>query len=368
MKVKFLDLRAQYESIKDEIDSAVKRVVESGSYILGENVSAFEREAASCCGVAYCAGVASGTDAILLGLRACGVGPGDSVLTAPFTFTSTVEAILRCGAEPLFCDIEADTFNMDASKIEGALKKNTRAVLPVHLYGHPADMDMIMGIASFRGLKVVEDAAQAFGAEYRGKKAGTCGDAGAFSFFPTKTLGALGDAGMAASADRGIYERIKLLRAHGLAGGECVESGYNSRLDEIQAAVLRVKLKHVDGWIEKRRRAARLYSELLKDSGVSCPVVKDYARHSFNYYVIKCDRRDELRHYLGMEGIATGVYYPKPVYLQKAFAGLGYGAGDFPLAEEAARITLALPIYPEIMPEEQAYAAGKIKTFYGGKR
>ena len=364
MRVKFLDLKAQYGQIKDEIESAVARVMESGSYILGENVSSLEEETAAYCRVKYCAGTASGTDAILLALRACGVSAGDSVITTPFTFTSSVEAIARCGARPVLCDIEPDTFNIAAEKIPGLVKKNTKALLPVHLYGHPADMDPVMRTARERGLMVVEDAAQAFGSEYRGRKAGTIGDAGAFSFFPSKTLGAFGDAGMVSAGDGRVIENVKLLRAHGLKGGECVESGYNSRLDEIQAAVLRVKLKHVHDWINRRRKAAALYGELLGDAPVNLPAEKGYALHSFNYYVIKCERRDELRSYLAGEGVETGVYYPAPAHLQKAFRELGYGEGDFPVAEEAARKVLALPIYPEITPEEQHYAAEKIKDFY----
>jgi dTDP-4-amino-4,6-dideoxygalactose transaminase len=364
LKVKFLDLNAQYESIKDEIVKAVTGVMESGSYILGENVSLLEKEVASFCGAGYCAGAASGTDALLLALRACGVSKGDSVITTPFTFTASVEAIIRAGAEPVFCDIEPDTCNIDALKIEAVLKKNTTALLPVHLYGHPADMDPILGTAEKHGLKVIEDAAQSFGAEYNGRKTGSLGDAGAFSFFPSKTLGAFGDAGMVLAKESAALEKIKLLRAHGLKDGECVEGGYNSRLDEIQAAVLRVKLKHVKDWLGRRRKAAEIYSGLLKDSPVSVPLEKEYAKHSFNYYVIKCESRDELRKALFEGGVETGVYYPVPAHLQKGFRGLGYKKGDFPAAEEAALKTLSLPIYPEITREEQAYAAGRIKHFY----
>jgi dTDP-4-amino-4,6-dideoxygalactose transaminase len=366
LKVKFLDLKAQYESIKDEVESAVKRVLESGGYILGENVSLLEAETAAYCGAKHCAGVASGTDALVLALRACGVSPGDSVITTPFTFTASVEAILRCGAEPVLCDIEPDTFNIDAGKIGERVKGNTKAVLPVHLYGHPADMDAVMRLAAERGLKVVEDAAQAFGAEYKGRKAGTLGDAGAFSFFPSKTLGACGDAGMIASGDEKIHERLKLLRAHGLKDGECVESGYNSRLDEIQAAILRVKLRHVDDWLLRRKIAAELYNELLQKAPVATPSARDYAKHSFNYYVIKCEKRNELRKYLFQNGVETGVYYPAPAHLQKAFRSLGSGEGDFPVAEEAARRVLALPIYPDIDRAQQVYVADMIKYFYTG--
>ncbi len=366
MQVKFLDLAAQYKHLEKDIDRAVKGVLESGVYILGENVSFFESEAAEYCGVDYCAGTASGTDAIVLALMAAGVPARSGVITTPFTFTASIEAIVRAGAEPVLCDIEPDTFNIDVMKIEGYVNKNTSAVLPVHLYGHPADMDAISDIARRRGLKVIEDAAQSFGALYKGKKTGAMGDVGCFSFFPSKTLGAAGDAGMAATCSREIYENLKLLRAHGLRRGECVNSGLNSRLDEIQAAILRVKLRHVDDWLAGRKKAAGYYSEELADSGVSVPEVKEYAVHSFNYYVIKCPDRDELRSSLFSRGIETGVYYPSPAHLHGAFRRLGYGKGDFPAAEELAGRTLALPIYPEITRAQQEYTADMIKKFYGG--
>ncbi|MBI5166149.1 MAG: DegT/DnrJ/EryC1/StrS family aminotransferase [candidate division NC10 bacterium] len=365
MKIPFLDLKAQYQTIRTEIDAAIQKVVESGHYILGENVRALEREVAKYCGCSYAVGVASGTDALHLSLRALGIGPGDEVITTPFTFIGTAEAIIYTGARPVFVDIEPQTFNIDPNRVEDYLKKKPsaishqpsarpKAILPVHLYGQPADMEGIMKLADRYGLKVIEDCAQAIGAEFAQKRVGSFGDAGCLSFYPTKNLAAYGDGGMVVTNDEALYRHIRALRNHGSEGRyDHGEIGYNSRLDELQAAILRVKLRHLEEWTKRRREIASLYTEALPGSGVVTPIEPPDTRGVFHQYTIRIpEGRDRLHQRLGEKGIITMIYYPIPLHLQKAFRGLGYKKGDFPEAERAADEVLSLPIYPELSEEE----------------
>ena len=367
MKVEFIDLKAQHESIREELSPVVERILASGRFILGEEVSKLEEEIASYCGVKYAVGVASGTDALLLSLRASGVGKGCSVITTPFTFVATAEVIIRLGAKVIFCDISPGTFNIDVDKIREKITGDTKVFLPVHLYGHPVAMDSLMRLAEERDITVIEDVAQAFGGEHRGRKLGSFGKAGCLSFFPTKILGACGDGGMVVTDDEEMRDMLVLLRTHGSRGRyNCEVLGYNSRLDEFQAAVLRVKLKKVDDWIAIRRRIAKLYGELLEGTGVTVPLEEEYAKHVYNYYCLRCkDKdRDGLRDYLEARGIHTCTYYPVPLHLQDAFRFLGYGKGDFPVAEKVAEEVLAIPIFPELKDDEIHYAADTIRSFY----
>jgi dTDP-4-amino-4,6-dideoxygalactose transaminase len=349
MAVPQLDLKAQYDSIKDELDAVIARVVKSGRFILGPEVEAFEREIAAYCGAAYAVGVASGTDALELALRACGVDSDDEVITTPFSFIATGEAIVRAGAKPVFIDIEPRTFNIDADKIKPAINAKTKTILPVHLFGQPAAMDKIMTLAEEHNLKVVEDCAQAIGAEFSGRRVGSFGDAGALSFFPSKNLGCLGDGGMVVTNNKEVADRVRLLRAHGQTAKYFSEEfGLNSRLDEIQAAVLRVKLKHLNEWTRLRQKRAAWYNSLLKDSNVQTPYTAPDIGHVYNQYTIRSSCRDELRDQLESKEIGTAVYYPVPFHLQKVFAYLGCQEGGFPEAERACTEALSLPIYPEL--------------------
>ena len=358
MKIPFLDLKAQYQTIKTEIDAAIQRVVDSGHFILGENVRALEREVADYYGCPYAVGVASGTDAIHLSLRALGIGPGDEVITTPFTFIGTAEAIIYTGARPVFVDIDSQTFNIDPNRIEEYLKKKPsarpKAILPVHLYGQPADMEGIMKLADRYGLRVVEDCAQAIGAEFANKRIGGFGDAGCLSFYPTKNLGAYGDGGMVITKNETLYMSLLSLRTHGAGEGyQHQEVGYNSRLDEVQAAILRVKLRYLEEWTKRRREIASLYTEALVGTGVLTPLEPPDTRGVFHQYTIRVPKgRDRLHQKLWEKGIMTMIYYPIPLHLQKAFEGLGYKKGDFPEAERAAEEVLSIPIYPELSEED----------------
>lgn len=365
VKVDFFSLTAQYKAMKDEIDSAVAGVMEKGRFILGEEVSKLEEEIASYCGVKYAVGVASGTDALLLSLRACGVGEGCGVITTPFTFVATVEVVLRLGAKVIFCDICPDTYNIDVDRIPEKATDDVKTILPVHLYGHSVEMGSLISTAEKYNLTIVEDAAQAFGGEYKGKKLGSFGKAGCLSFFPTKILGAFGDGGMVVTDDEGIRDRVRVLRTHGSDRKyNCEMCGYNSRLDELQAAVLRTKLKKVDEWIALRREIAGLYGELLEGSGVTVPFEEESAGHVYNYYCLRCRDRDALRDYLVSRGVQTSVYYPVPLHLQDVFKFLGFNKGDFPVAEKAAEEILAIPIFPELTKDDVHYVADAIKGFY----
>jgi len=343
-----VDLKRQFQEIKSELFSILTEVLESSQYILGPKVSEFEKKIASYHGVSEAVGVASGTDALHLAIDGFGIGEGDEVITTPFTFFATVEAILYTGARPVFVDIEPDTFNIDTALIETKITEKTKAMLPVHLFGHMADMTEIMRIAGAYHLKVIEDCAQAFGAEFKGRKAGSFGDAGCFSFYPSKNLGGYGDGGIIILNDPAVTEKTRRLRNHGSRGSYLHDRiGYNSRLDEIQAALLLVKFKRIDEYNRKRRQKAALYTELLSDK-VKCPVEKDGAYHVFHQFTIMSPQRGEIQKSLKEEGIASVIYYPVPLHLQEALRFLGYKEGDFPVAERVAREVLSLPIYPEL--------------------
>ena len=366
MGVLFLDLRQQYRSIKDEVNASVQQVMDSCRFVLGENVKSFEKEFASFCGTEYAVGVANGTDALRLALLACGIGKGDEVITVPNTFIATTEAISQTGAKIAFVDVNSSTYNIDVSQIEGAINERTRAILPVHLFGQPVDMDPIMEVARKYNLEVIEDACQAHGAEYKGKKAGSIGDVGCFSFYPSKNLAAFGDGGMVVTNSDEIAQRVKTLRDHGhIRKYEHLVEGYNSRLDEIQAAILRVKLKKLNEWNNLRLRNASIYNELLKDvDEVITPFEAEYTKHVYHLYVIRTEKRDELQEYLKSNGIFTGLHYPIPLHLQKAYKYLGYNEGDFPVAEECSKQILSVPMFPELTREEIKEVVSEIKTFF----
>jgi dTDP-4-amino-4,6-dideoxygalactose transaminase len=346
--VPMVDLKKQFQGIKEEVLNIVAEILESSQYILGQKVSEFERKVANYHSVREAIGVASGTDALHLSIAALGIGEGEEVITTPFTFIATAEAILYTGATPVFVDIEPDTLNIDVSQIEANITKKTKAILPVHLFGHPADMINILDLAKKYRLKVIEDCAQSFGAEVNGKKAGSLGDAGCFSFYPSKNLGGYGDGGMVILNDSGVADTIRELRNHGSKGSyRHKRVGFNSRLDEIQAGILLVKLLHLDKYNIKRRQNAAFYNNLLSDK-VRCPVEKQGAYHVFHQYTIISNKRDEIHQRLKENGISSVVYYPVPLHLQEALKFLGYQKGDFPVAEKAAKEVLSLPMYPEL--------------------
>jgi dTDP-4-amino-4,6-dideoxygalactose transaminase len=348
-EVPLLDLKSQYASIRDEVREAVDRVMDSQQLILGPEVEAFEKEMAAYCGCRYAVGVSSGTDALLVVLMALDVQRGDEVITPTFTFFATAGAIARLGAKPVFVDIDPATFNIDPSGIESRITPRTKAILPVHLFGQTAAMGEIMKIATKHNIPVIEDVAQAVGAERRGKRAGSIGLAGCLSFYPSKNLGAFGDAGMVTTNDAALAERVRMLRMHGFSSRYVNELlGGNFRLDAIQAAVLRVKLRYLDQWTEARQRNAATYRRLLR--GVQLPA-ESASRHVYNQFVIRHPRRDALMADLKQKGIGCDVYYPVPSHLQPCFAGLGYSRGDFPESERASQECLALPIYPELTSE-----------------
>lgn len=369
MNVPLTDLKAQYESIKEEIDAAIHRVLQQGQFILGPEVKAFEEEMAAYCGTRFAVGVASGTDALHLALLACGIKPGDEVITTPFTFIATTEAIANCGAIPVFADIEPRTFNIDPVQIESKITSKTRAIVPVHLYGRPAAMEPILELGKKHNFKIVEDCAQALGAEYRGKKVGSLGDTGCLSFFPAKNLGAYGDGGMVVTSDPEVAQTVEMLRNHGSKTSYYyLMPGFNSRLDALQAAILRAKLKHLDRWNELRRSKASLYNRLLGQiDDIEPPFVEDNNRPSCNYYTIRLKdprlARDELRKHLESLGIQTMVYYPLSLHLQEVYKSLGYKRGDFPQSEQAQQQVLSLPMYPELDEEQIEEIAEAIKDF-----
>ncbi|KPJ71396.1 transcriptional regulator [Parcubacteria bacterium DG_74_3] len=371
--MKFLDLVAQYQSIRKEIDKAIKKVLDRGHFIGGKEVETFEKEVAKLSGAKYAVALNSGTDALFLSLKALGVGRGDEVITTPFTFIATAEVITALEAKPVFVDIQPDTFNIDPAKIEEKTTKKTKAILPVHLFGQIADMSEIMRIARKYKLKVVEDAAQAIGAEYKGKKAGSIGDVGCFSFYPTKNLGAYGDGGMLVTNNKKLTEEIRLLRTHGSSPKDKylnLALGVNSRLDAIQAAILRVKLKHLKGWSKKRAQIATYYTNQLSElSKLTTPYVATNRNHIFHQYTIKVNKRvrNKLISYLKKQGVPTMIYYPLPLHLQPALKFLGYREGDLPASEKAAKTALSLPIYSELKRKEQDFVIKKIKEFYLAK-
>jgi dTDP-4-amino-4,6-dideoxygalactose transaminase len=354
MTIPLVDLVAQYSSIKEEIDTAISHTMQQGKFILGPQVKALEEEIAAYHGARDAIGTASGTDALQLALLACGIEPGDEVITTPFTFVATAEAIIQCGARPVFVDIDPETYNINPANLDSKVTEKAKAILPVHLYGQPTDLEPILRLAKEHDIKVIEDCAQALGTEYKEKKVGSLGDAGCLSFFPSKVLGACGDGGMVITNNAEIAEKVKMLRNHG-----CREKyyhlvpGFNSRLDTLQAAILRVKLRYLDQWINQRQQKAKLYSKLLsKIRGIEPPWVAPYSRHIFNYYTIRVTSprvgRDRLREHLRAKGIATAIYYPLSLHLQKVYKPLGYQVGDFPESERAQEQVLSLPMYPEI--------------------
>jgi dTDP-4-amino-4,6-dideoxygalactose transaminase len=358
---------AQYATIKEELDAAIHRVLDSGWFVLGEEVAAFEREFAAYCGTEYAIGVGNGTDALMLALRALGIGLGDEVITVPMTAAFGAFAITLNGATPIFVDIDAATANMDTTRLEAAITPRTKAIMPVHLYGQAADLAPILSIAERHGIPVVEDAAQAHGAIYDGKRVGSIGVIAGFSFYPSKNLGAAGDGGMVTTNDPALAEQIRMLRNGGQQGRyNHVIQGVNSRLDEMQAAVLRVKLAHLDAWNAARRRHAARYDELLAGSAVELPELRPDAppeSHVWHLYAVRHARRDALAAHLKARGIGTGVHYPAALHLQPAFASLGLGPGAFPVAERQAREELSLPMYPEMTDDDIAYIADAVRAF-----
>ena len=351
--IPFVDLKAQYASIKDEVNLAIQGVLESCQFTLGSEVAEFEREFAAYSGAAHGVGVNTGTSALHLALLAAGVGLGDEVITVPFTFVATVAAIGYTGATPVFVDIDPQTFTMDVTRVEAAITPNTKAILPVHLYGHPADMDPILEIARKRGLVVIEDAAQAHGAEYKGRRVGGLGDMGCFSFYPGKNLGAYGEGGMVVTDNEDYVRTLRMLRDWGAERKyEHVLKGYNYRLEGIQGAVLRVKLRYLEQWTEARRAAASRYDELLKDSGIPTPIAKPNVRHVYHIYAIRAATRVEWQKALLEDGVQTGIHYPTPVHMLPAYADLGYQPGQFPYAEKAAAEVLSLPMFPELTQKQ----------------
>ena len=355
MQILSIDLPRQYQSIKKQVDNAVAGVIRSGRFILGPEVAALEKEVASFCGVKYAVAVASGTDALHLALLACGVGPGDEVITTPFTFIATTETIISCGARPVFADINPQTYNIDPAQIEPRITARTRAILPVHLFGQTAAMDPIKKLARQYELKVIEDCAQAMNSFYKGKHAGSLGDAGTLSFFPTKTLGGYGDGGMVITNNKKTAEKIKQLRNHGAVKKYYYKiSGFNSRLDSIQAAVLRIKLRYLPKWTARRRRIAARYHQYLSGAGIITPETAPGNRHCYNYYTIRVpgNKRNRLRKYLSQRGITTEIYYPLCLHLQEVYKNLGYGKGAFPVAERCQNEVLSLPMYPELVEKQ----------------
>lgn len=364
--IPLVDLTAQYQSIKGEIDAAVYATLESGQFILGPAVAKFEESVAAYLGVEHAIGLASGTDALVLALRALDIGAGDEVVIPAYTFFATAGTVMSVGATPVFVDIDPISYQIDVAQIQNRISSKTKAIIPVHLYGHPVDMDPILELARAHGLKVIEDNAQAFGSTYRGRKTGSIGDIGCLSFFPTKNLGAYGDGGMVVTNDAALAERMRMLRTHGWKRKYYSEEvGYNSRLDAMQAAILQAKLPHVDGWNAKRREIARRYGDQLAGSGVTIPTECEWARHVFHLYVIRSRKRDELQAFLKQFGIASEVYYPVPPHLSAACHSLGYKEGHFPHAEQASRESLALPLYPELTRAQQDEVIARVVAFAG---
>jgi UDP-2-acetamido-2-deoxy-ribo-hexuluronate aminotransferase len=362
----YLDLKRQYHDIKEDIDKAIKRVLDKGVFIGGQEIDSFEKEIAEYSGRRFGVGVNSGTDALFLSLKALGISKGDEVITTPFTFIATAEAVVNLRAKPVFVDINTETFNIDESKIEEKITERTKAIMPVHLFGQMANMEKIMGIAKKHNLKVVEDAAQAIGAELGGRKAGSFGDAGCFSFFPSKNLGCFGDGGMIVTNNENLAENARLLKNHGSSKKEKYLNqtlGINSRLDSLQAAALRAKLKYLDSWNEKRAENADIYDQELRGI-VETPFVAENRKHIYNQYTVKAEKRDELKDYLKEKGIPSMIYYPLGLHLQPAFSYLGHKEGDFPETEKASKQVLSLPIYPELLKQEIKQVTEVIKEFY----
>ncbi len=384
----FLDLKAQFDNIRDEVMETVSRVLEDQRFILGQEVESLENEIAALIGARAAVACASGSDALLLSLQALGIGPGDEVITTPLTFVATAGSVARAGARPVLIDIRPDTFNLDPDLIEAAIGSRTRAILPVHLFGLAADLDPILEVAEAHRLAVVEDAAQAIGACYRGRHVGSLGAAGCFSFYPSKNLGGAGDGGMITTNDPSLADQLRLLRdhgrrqkhSHGVSGHEVLGHevlghevlGMNSRLDALQAAILRVKLPHLADWTRRRREKAERYRALFDEFGlvgkVELPAAPPGCFHVYNQFTVRSSERDRLREFLRARRIPTEIYYPRPLHLQPAFGYLGYRAGEFPEAEAASREVLSLPIYPELKEEHQVTVVSALADFYGTSR
>jgi len=364
MQVPLLDLKRQYQTIKEEVDTAVQAVFDSQYFIKGPVMERFEQAVADYCGVEFAIGSASGTDALLLALMAIDAGPGDEVITTPYTFFATAGVISRTGATPVFVDIKPDTYNINPDLIEAKLTDNTKAIIPVHLYGRCADMYPILAIAEKHSLTVIEDAAQAIGAKHKGRCAGSIGDFGCFSFFPSKNLGGAGDGGMITTRDENVADKLKRLREHG-GYPKYYHSliGINSRLDALQAAVLEVKLKHLDSWSAARRANAEIYAAAFADTGATIPYCEAHNEHIYNQYMIRVKNRDALQEYLAEKGIGSALYYPVPLHLQECYSGLGYAEGDCPESELAAKETVALPVFPELARDELDYVISVITEF-----
>ena len=366
MNIPLLDLKAQYATIRQEVEAALKKVIGNQDFILGEEVRGLEKEVAEYCGAKYGVGVASGTDALILSLKAMGIGPGDEVITTSFTFIATAEAISTVGAVPVFADIDPKTYNIDPSRIKEKITKRTKAIIPVHLYGQCADMDPIMDIAAKHGLKIIEDTAQAIGAAYKDRKAGSMGDTGALSFFPSKNLGAFGDGGMVVTNDEKTAEKIRVLRVHGSSVRYIhSEIGMNSRLDNLQAAVLRVKLKCLDKWLDARRKNAEFCKEKLKGLPVITPYVPDYNLHTYHQYTLRVKSgREKLMKHLLDSGVETRTYYPIPLHRQDCYKFLGYKKGSLKESEDAANQAFSIPVFPEMTQTQKEYISGRIADFF----
>ncbi|MFH1045730.1 MAG: DegT/DnrJ/EryC1/StrS family aminotransferase [Candidatus Omnitrophota bacterium] len=367
--IPLLDLRKQYHTIKDEIDQRIAEILESGNFILGPEVKKLEEEMARFCQVKYAAGVASGTDALELALRALGVGRGDEVITTPFTFIATTEAITQVEAKVVFAEIDLDTYNINLEQIKKKITPRTKAIIPVHLYGLPCQIKEVIEIARRHKLYVIEDCAQAIGAEYQGQKVGSFGDVGCFSFFPSKNLGGYGDGGMVVTNNEKINEQVRMLRVHGSKNKYFHQvEGRNSRLDEIQAGILRIKLNHLNAWNEQRRKNARIYTEAFKAAGLTdkmaVPQEVEGSTHVFHLYVVRVPRRDQLLEFLKSQSIFAAIHYPVPLHLQEVYRGQGHKEGSFPISEKAAREIISLPFYPELTKEEILTVVQAIKEFY----
>ncbi len=357
--VPVLDLKAQFATIEEEIQTAIDNVLQRQHFILGPEVEKLEQEIANYCGCRFGVGVASGTDALILGLRACGIGPGDEVIVPSFTFIATADTVSLVGATPVFADIDPDTFNIGPRQIEQRITPRTKAIIPVHLYGQAADMGPILALAKANNLKVLEDSAQAIGATYREHRVNSFGNVGCISFFPSKNLGAYGDGGMVVTDSEEFYTHLRSLRSHGSRKKYfSEEQGWNSRLDELQAAILRVKLRHLDGWIRQRQAAAGRYDRLMKDlPGVITPKRSGFGSHVFHQYTIRVPQRDQVQQDLAARGVSTMIYYPVPIHLQPVYAHLGYRRGDLPVTEQACEQVLSLPMFPELLEEQSEYVA-----------
>jgi len=362
MDIPLVDLKAQYKSIKPEIDAAIQDVLDNTAFIMGEQVKSFEKNFAEYCQVKHAIGVANGTTALRLALIACGVGPGDEVITTPHTFAATIEAIIDCGAKPVFGEIFEKSYNLAYESIEPLITEKTKAILPVHLYGKMCDMEHIMEIAEKHGLKVIEDACQAHGAEWKGKRAGSYGDAAAFSFYPGKNLGAYGDAGAVVTNNDEIAEKVTLMRNHGRKSKyEHSSFGTNERIDALQCAILNVKMKHIEEWTEKRRQNAKIYDKLLEGAGIGLPTHCENSKDVYHLYVVRTKNRDEILAKMNEAGIGAGIHYPIPLHLQPAYKDLGYKEGDFPITEKVCKEILSLPMYPELTRDQIEFVVGELK-------